>query len=264
MSKKLILLLLIFPLVSAFSQEQSLKAQLISTQKIEADAFVGFDGLDNLYYIKNNIFYKQHKDELWQYKNLSLGKITKIDLQNPLKIVLFYENFNTVITLDNQLNETQKINFSEIDIPILVAATGIASQNRLWIYNSLSQQIGLFDYLKNTYLSITPSFQGNLKYYSSDFNAFQWIDDKLNWYSCDVFGKVSTLGKVSNFDQIQVITNQVLVFSKDGKLHLQDLSKNSIYIIENVEKSFKNFYYKDQIFSIFTDQEIINYKITIP
>jgi hypothetical protein len=31
--------------------------------------------------------------------------------QNPLNIVLFYENFNVVILLDNQLNETQKINF---------------------------------------------------------------------------------------------------------------------------------------------------------
>jgi len=264
MSKKIFFLLFILPFVSAFSQEQSLKAQLISTQKIDADVFVGFDGLENVYYIKNNIFFKKHKDELWQYKNLSLGKITKVEIQNPLKIVLFYENFNTVVTLDNQLNETQKINFSENDIPILVAATGIASQNRLWIYNSLSQQIGLFDYLKNTYLSITPSFQDNLKYYSSDFNTFQWIDDKLNWYSCDVFGKISTLGKVSDFDQIQIITNQVLVFSKEGKLHLQDLSKNSIYTIDNVEKSFKNFYYKDQILSIFTNQEIINYKITIP
>ena len=262
--KNLILVLFTSFFSVIYGQAHKIVVTKIESTSIDADAFVGFDGLENLYYIKNNIFFKKHKDELWQYKNLSLGKITKIDLQNPLKIVLFYENFNTVVTLDNQLNETQKINFSENEIPILVAATGIAYQNRLWIYNSLSQQIGLFDYLKNTYQSIAPSFQGNIKYYSSDFNVFQWIDDKLNWYSCDVFGKISTLGEVADFDQIQVVANQVLVFSKDGKLHLQDLSKNSIYTIENVEKSFKNFYYKDQILSIFTNQEIINYKITIP
>lgn len=55
-----------------------------------------------MFYIKKN------NTQLWQYKNLSLGKITKIDLQNPLKIVLFYEGFNSVILLDNQLNEIQK------------------------------------------------------------------------------------------------------------------------------------------------------------
>lgn len=264
MTTKTFFLFLIFQFALVFAQEQTIKGKQISLQKIDMDVFVGFDGMGNIYYTKNNIFYKKNKQELWQYKNISLGKITKVDIQNQLKIMLYYENFNTVILLDNQLNEAQKINFSENETPILVSSTGIASQNRLWICNSLTQQIGLFDYLKNTYLSITPSFQGNLRYYESDFNTFQWIDDQLNWYSCDVFGKIISLGKVSNFDQIQIIGNQINIFSKDQKLILQDLSKNTSYNIENVDKSFKKFFYKDQILAIFTDHEIINYKITIP
>jgi hypothetical protein len=178
--------------------------------------------------------------------------------------MLFYENFNTIILLDNQLNETQKINLSENDVPILATATGIVSQNRLWIYNSLTQQIGLFDYLKNTFLSITPSLQGNLKYYESDFNTFQWIDNNLNWYSCDIFGKITTLGKVTDFDQMQVINDHIILFLKEGKLQLQDIKNNTIYTIQNVEKSFKKFYYKDQILATFTNHGITNYKISIP
>jgi hypothetical protein len=264
MRKKVALFFLIFQLTLVFAQEQKIEAKQISVQKIDMDVFVGFDGMGNQYYIKNNVFSNQNKKEFWQYKNVSLGKITKIDIQNQLKIMLFYENFNTIILLDNQLNEAQKINFSENSTPILVSATGIASQNRLWIYNSLTQEIGLFDYLKNTFQSITPLLSGNLKYYQSDFNTFQWIDDKKNWYSVDVFGKISIIGKVPDFDQIQLVSNQEILFSKDGKLFLQDLSKNSIYTIENVEKSFKNFYYKDQILAIFTNQRITNYKITRP
>ena len=42
------------------------------------------------------------------------------------------------------------------------------------------------------------------------------------------------------------------------------VSKSLTRTIENIEKSFKNFYYKDQILSIFTNQEITNYKIIIP
>jgi hypothetical protein len=264
MSKKLILLLFILQLIPAFAQEQNLEVQLISTQKIDADIFIGTDGLANLYYIKNKVFYKKNKDELWQYENISLGKITRIDLQNSLKIMLFYENFNTIVLLDNQLNEIQRINFSENTDPIMVAGAGIASQNRLWIYNSLSQQIGLFDYLKNTFQSITPSIQGTIKKYESDSNDFQWIDDNLNWFSCDVFGKISVLGKVSDFDQIQFVSSKIVLFSKNETLHLQDLKKNSLYTIGIVEKTFKNFFYKDQILSTFTNQEITNYKITIP
>lgn len=260
--KKIILFLFYFQL--ALAQEQSLKIETISTQKTDADFFVGFDGMTNLYYIKNNTLHKKNKEGLWQYKNVSLGKITKTDIQNPLKTMLFYENFNTIILLDNQLSETQKINLSENNIPIIATAAGIAAGNRLWIYNSLTQEIGLFDYLKNTYQSITPPIQDSLKHYETDFNTFQWIDNNLNWYSCDIFGKITNLGKVSDFKQIQAIAKQVILFSKDETLYIQDLSKNKIYTIENSKKTFNNFYYKDQILSIFTNQGITNYKILIP
>ena len=260
--KKIILFL--FCLQLALAQEQSLKVQLFSIQKIDADVFVGFDNMDNLYYIENNVFFKKDKKQTWQYKNVSLGKPTKIDIQNPLKIMLFYENFNTIILLDNQLSETQKINLSENEIPILTTATGIASQNRLWIYNSLTQQIGLLDYLKNSYQSITTSLQGNIKYYQSDFNTFHWIDNNLNGYAVDVFGKITSLGKIPDFEQIQFTSNEYIIFLKEGHLYVQDLKNKTISPIENVEKSFKNFYYKDQILSIFTNQGITNYKISIP
>ena len=264
MSKKIALFLFFFQLASGIAQEQNLKAELISTQKIDLDFFVGFDGMGNLYYIKNNVLYMKNDTESWQYKNVALGKPTKIDIQNPLKIMLFYENFNTVVLLDNQLNETQKINFSKNDVPIVASAIGNASQNRLWIYNSLTQQIGLFDYLKNTFQSITPSFKGNIKYYELDFNTFQWIDDNLNWYSCDVFGKISTLGKVSDFDQIQLVSNTDFIFKINNGLYYYKLNGNKASLIDFDKKTFDYFFYKDQILSIFTNQEISNYKITIP
>ena len=264
MPHKIISFFVLFQIASLFAQEPRITAKQLASQQADIDTFVGFDGMGNLYYTKNNVFYKKDAKELWQYKNIALGKITKIDIQNQLKIMLYYENFNTIILLDNQLNEAQKINFSENEIPIVVSAAGIASQNRLWIYNSLTQQIGLFDYLKNTFHSITPSFTGNLKQYESDFNTFRWIDERMNLFEVDVFGKITTIGKVPDFDQIQVVSSQEIVYSKNGSLFLQDLKKNRIYTIENVDKSFKKFYYKDQILAIFTDQEITNYKITIP
>jgi hypothetical protein len=262
MGKKLHFLVFILQFSILFAQERSLKILPISTQKIDADIFVGFDGLENLYYIKDNILFKENKEESWQYKNISLGTLSRVDLENPLKIVLFYEKFNTIVLLDNQLNETQKINFSENDEPLIVTATGIASQNRVWIYNSLSQKIGLFDYLKNTYQPISTSIQGDLKRYHSDFNTFQWIDESLNWYSCDLFGKITLIGKVSDFDEIQITGDKAVVFSKDKKLYLHDFQKDILYTIDIVDKSFENFYYKDQILSIFTPQQITNFKIS--
>ena len=263
--KKVFFILFLISFCCSYSQEETISALKISTQKIDADQYIGFDNLGSIYYSKNNVLFKEDKSgKLWQFKNLSLGKFTRVDIQNPLKLVVFYENCNMVILLDNQLTMIQKVIFSENNSPLVITAVGLASQNRLWIYNSLSQQIGLFDYINNTFESITPSFKDNIKYYESDFNYFQWVDDNLKWFSCDIYGKITDLGKVSDFDKIQSITNRFVIYSKNQNLYVHNSQKNITFKIINVENSFRNFYFKDEILSIFTTQGITNYKITIP
>ncbi len=263
MKKTILVLLLLFEFAS-FCEGQNLALELLSFKPLKAESFIGIDGLKNMYFINNNILNKKSASESWQYKNISLGKITSVDIQNPLKIVLFYENFNTIVLLDNQLNEIKNINFSENNVPIIVGATGIAAQNKLWIYNSLSQQIGLFDYFKNTYRFITPSFQGNIKQYQSDFNTFYWIDEAKSGFSCDIFGKITDLGKIPDYDQIQVMSNISVLYKKNDLLYYYSLLDNKTYSIDFDKKTFDYFYYKDKILSIFTSEGITNYKITIP
>ena len=257
-----ILSLVLLSMFSIWGQKKS--ASLLSTQSISASTFVGIDVLSNLYYIENNVFFKKNKSQLWQYKNLSLGKITKIDLRNPLKIFVFYEDFNAGILLDNQLNEIQKINFSEANPSIIVTAIGIASQNRLWVFDSLTQKLGLYNYLNGDFKSIATSFQGNFKHYESDFNTFQWIDNNLNWFSCDAYGKITLLRKVSDFNKIQIINFNSVLFSKGEHLYFQDFKLETTEEVQNVDKSFNYFSYKEQILSIFTNRQIKDYKLTLP
>jgi hypothetical protein len=262
--KKLVLLLFIASFSIAFSQNQKLTAIKMNSIRFDGDQFLGNDPFGFNYTIKNNVFSKIGKQDTLEYKNISLGKITKVDLQNPLKIVLFYENFNTVVILDNQLNETQKINFSESTDPIVAAAIGIASQNQLWIYNSMNQQLGLYDYLNNLYKTISVPFTESINNYFSDFNSFHWIDNKNNWYICDVFGRITNNGKVPDFESIAIVDKNQFIYSINGVLVFQDLEKNQKSEIKIAEKSFEKFYYKDQILSIFTAEGITNYKIILP
>ena len=148
--KNAIYFLLCLSCMLSFGQNQRLKTTALDTEELENKIYIGFDGLGNNYYIKDNVFTKQKEAEKWEYKNVALGKITSVDYLNPLKIVVFYEDFNTIITLDNQLNEIQKLNLFDIDNTIFASKIGLASQDQFWIYNSLTQQIMLFDYLKNT------------------------------------------------------------------------------------------------------------------
>ncbi|AWA29630.1 hypothetical protein HYN48_05770 [Flavobacterium magnum] len=247
----------------AGAQDRLVALRLANTP-IEAESVAGYDHLGAVYYTRDNVFHKDFSGQSLEYKNLSLGKIRRIDLQNPLKIMLFYEDFNTVITLDNQLNETLKISFSNIAEPLVVSAAGMASQNRFWIYDSVRQQLGLFDYLKNDAVFIAPPLAGTIRAYDTGFNFFQWIDDQGNWYTCDVYGKVQHLGKVPESDQFSFAGPQTIVYADGGRLYLYDAGKSKKYLIENIDKSSQSFFLKDQILSIFTGSEIINYKISLP
>ncbi|MET0944659.1 MAG: hypothetical protein ABWY22_04590 [Flavobacterium sp.] len=266
--RKILILLFIacsFSTVSA--QNQKIKASLISSFTADIDDFLGYDSFGFSYHIKNNVFKKFKGNEIFEYKNVSLGNITKVDILNPLKIVLFYEDFNTVVLLDNQLNKMTEINFSQNSTPIVVPAIGMSTQNQLWIFNTLNQQIGLFDYLKNEYKTVSTPLTDGIKYYQTDFNTFFWIDKKNNWFSCDIFGKTKALGKVADFDKIEILNDHQYIFSKANLLYFKDISSTNSDIVsefEILQKSFDKFCYKDQILSIFTTKEITNYKIVTP
>ena len=181
--KKYLLFLIAFSfLIQCYSQIKGIPMQSMEVAP-KTVTFLAYDAFEYVYTIENNVFKKSKGSENWEYKNVTLGKITKVDLQNPLKIVLFYEDFNTVILLDNQLNESQKINFSEHPTPINATAVGIAGQNQLWVYNNLNQQIGLYDYLKNEYKTISTPLAGKVKNNTTHFYSFMWKDEHVKGYT---------------------------------------------------------------------------------
>lgn len=248
-------------IVNCFAQTTFVEK--INSKSAQYDQYLETDDYGNQYFLKNNVLIKQQDLKIFEYKNIALGKISRIDLNNPLKIVLFYENYNTVVTLDNQLNESNNINFSVNEKSILATTTGIASQNRLWVYNSLSQKIGLFDILNNTFTEITPPLQNFKKAYSSNFNNFYWIDEENLVHSCDIFGKIRTLGKVIDFDKIQIMDDQKVLIVKNKQLIWYDLKTSKSEKINIDEKTIENFSFKNQILTIFTNQELHTYKFRI-
>jgi hypothetical protein len=262
--KKIVSLILLLISCVGFGQLEKLVPSPIETITFNGDTFIGLDGFNNCFYIKDNVLYKKSDNTLLQYQNVSLGKITKVDLLNPLKVIVFYEEFNSVMVLDNQLNEIQKVEFSKLETPVVAAAIGISGQNKLWVFNSLDQQIGLYDLNSNTYNNLGMPIKDGIAYYQSDFNYFQWIDKQNNWNTCTIYGRILTNGKVEPSAHKQLLDKNKVLFSNDDTLFIRDRNLDKLYQIEIVEKSFKNFYYKDQILSIFTTNGITNYKITIP
>jgi hypothetical protein len=262
--KKFLLLIFILITATATAQQATLPVRFVNAVKIGPDRYEGKDTFEWQYTIANNILTKEKDGASVQYKNVSLGKIYKTDIQNPLQVVVFYRDFNTAILLDNQLNETSRINFSTISTPLNADAVSLASQNRLWVFDINEQRLGLYSPEQNQYKAITPPFSDPVRYYQSDYNYFYWIDTKGQCFASNVFGKINFLGQAPDFEQVQFFSDKYLMVKQGNTLSLFNMQNNTATRIEIVENSFKGFHYAAQILSIFTEQEINQYQITLP
>ncbi len=257
---KNIYLLLLFIGLSSSAQKLVVLSESISG----ADTFFGYDNHGFAYYNSKNAIIKMKDGSSVEYKNVGLGKIERADIINPLKVLVYYSNFNSVVLLDSQLVETLQINFSTLEKPIVVGAVGNASRNKLWIFNEVSREIGLYDYFRGSYSTLTQPILGKIIHYQTDFNTFTWVNDKLEQYTCDIFGKITPLGIVPPFDEIYFIDGSSILLKVNNQISFINALGETKVLIEIDEKTYKSFSYSQQKLAIFTTSGIKNYKIITP
>ena len=263
-AKKILFILIINFLCFSLQSQEVIPAVKQSDTQLTCDIFLGFDNQKSIYSLKNNILTKNSDGITYQYNNLSLGKITNVDFQNPLQIVIFYKNFNTVVLLDNQLNEIKKIDFNLQSTPVTIEAVALSSQNQIWIYDSISSKIGLYNVNTDTFTWISTMLENPISYYESDYTHFYWTDINLNLYRISIYGTIEKLGNLPKFDAIQFTKNGNSIYKTDDKLYYYDLTSKSSSKIAIDEKIISKFFFRDGILSIFTQNEITNYKIILP
>ncbi|MFD2891911.1 hypothetical protein ACFS5J_07805 [Flavobacterium chuncheonense] len=259
--KQLFFLLYLVCYSNGFSQ-QHYNTQIVDSINISADQFIGKDSFDNYYTITENTLQKTNSSKSFVYKNVALGKLTSVDILNPLQIVVLYKEYNTIVILDNQLSEVQKINGNNYNI--IFEGCGLTIQNKLWFYDMATLKIGLFNLEDDSYKFISTPLNNTLKYCQSDYNRFYWIDDDNEFYSITFFGKIKSLGKVPTFNSAQILSETNLLYKLENQLYLLDLSKKEEIELKTDKKTFSNFCLKGEFLSIFTNNKVINYKINTP
>lgn len=260
---KRFLCLLLFTSFFGFSQS-TINAIFLDSLAINATEFIGFDAYKDHYFINNNVFHKQTNQQNLVYKNVALGKITKIDVLNPLQLVLLYKDFNAVVLLDNQLNETNRILGNTIETPISFEFTGLASGNQFWFFDVYSRSIGLYHFKNNTFKFISTPLQMEPKNYATNYNEFLWIDANNEFFSINLFGKIKKLDTIPKNDTVFIINEKQILINDNGILMYYNVNDKKSYKIEHLENSFVNFFFKDGILSIFTQNKITNYKLILP
>ena len=165
----------LFYLLFLISFSVGAQEEITTTKKdstaFNAKAIFGVDTFGTMYYTTDdNTFHKKTKDTTITYTNFQLSEITSANAFNPLKINLFYRDFNTVVILDNRLAEVFKIDFNTVQPYKNVSFVSTGFDNTLWIFNQDLQQLELYDYKTNKVRLKTVPIQSEILDLKSDYN----------------------------------------------------------------------------------------------
>ena len=258
MKKHLFLIFVFFQLLTV--AQSSFQIEPIDSITFKADLYLGKDVYNNHYFIEKNALKRVNQNTFFEFQDVALGKLNAIDFSNPLFLVLFYKDFNTIVLLDHQLNETQRI--SGNDLGLLFEIIGLARQNNLWFYDSIQQKFGLLNLKEVTHKFISTSFPTKFKNWKATYNNFQWITPESEVFAIDFFGKIQTLNSIEKADEVLILDkNKYLIEQGKRLFYFDQKTKTEIKI---PHKSYQNFCFKDGILSIFTNDKVFNYKINLP
>ena len=247
-----------------FVQSQSIETKLVDSILLKADDFIGIDAFENYYYTIGTTFYKKTKSKVYSYANTQLGNISSIDITNPLKIVLFYRDFNTIVFLDNRLSElSNNINLSTESFAKNVTFASISSNNNLWLYSLDDNILSLWNYeTKQSVFDTQP-----LSYYQNDFEAsIQVSTYEYCWLiSNEYVLKFNEYGSfIDSFFEMAIEKlvpyNQGIFYLKNSKIYFVNDSFIEL-LIDNKKHKLDNFFIaKDNLY--FFDTNVL-YKYTL-
>lgn len=115
-------------------------------QKSVEGEYVDFtvDNLGNYYLLsKNNQLKKANAkgDSIGLFNDVrKYGKLYSIDASNPLKVLLYYKNFSTIVVLDRFLNVVNTIDLRKQNI-FQVKAVAQSYDNNIWVYDEQNNKL---------------------------------------------------------------------------------------------------------------------------
>lgn len=254
-----ILLLLTIHISSA----QEIHTTLKSKQLLKADRFIGVDELENIFYLHGNTLYKQNNKETLSYSNVKLGKIHSVSFHNPFKIVLFYKDFNSVIILDNKLNElTDTIDFTKQSLFNQIQFVSPSSENNLWLLGD-DNKIRLYDFQKNLIKLETQA----INFYHNDFNPvsikssykYIWVFSKTGIIQCNEYGSFIKYSTLEKFDSAFPYQNGFIYLNNNNLYYLDNNKQYTVSIEPNI--SLKDIYINNTSIYNFDGTYLYQYNI---
>ncbi|MCX7861701.1 MAG: hypothetical protein N2449_01750 [Bacteroidales bacterium] len=174
---------------------------------------------------------------LYTYSNASLGNVTHVDVSNPLEILVYHKEFNTVVFLSNQLNAiTQPIS---LDMLFLKNVQAICQSKHggFWVYDANQMQLillnsSLTEVYKGSKIpieNITNMLElGNYIYISSRNRGIWKFNQKGEFIE---FIAIEQLQSITTFkNQLVFIKNNEIVLPHNTKIQVTDSFQDIVFL----------------------------------
>ena len=212
-----IILLACFAYAECTAQDSVLKVQLFQTIRGEIKDFAT-DNLGNIYIVKQSNQIKKFNakgDSLGVYNDVKrYGNIYSIDATNPLKVLVYFKDFSTIVVLDRLLSVLNIIDLRKQSI-LQVNAIASSYDNNIWLYDELDSKLKKIDDNGNVLLEST-DFRQVFDLVPSPTNIFD-RDGQLYLYDAkqglmvfDYYGGKKNNLQLLNYKDLQVIDKSTI------------------------------------------------------
>jgi hypothetical protein len=227
------------------------------------------DNLDNIYLLNSN---NQVKKLDGKYDSAAVfndvrryGDIYLLDVSNPLKIIVYYRDFGTILILDRFLNTRNTIDLRKAGI-LQAKAVAQSYDNNYWVFDELDNKIKKVDDNGNILLE-SADFR---VLFAGEYEPTQIIDNdgllylydaKNGWLVFDYYGAFKQRIQVKGWKDVQVTGKNVLghddavvYFANPAALDIQQVKTNIdlLHVIKLQKVANKFFVLTKQSLSIYS------------
>ena len=136
------------------------------------------------------------------------GDIYSLDVSNPLKVLVYYKDYNTILSLDRQLSKRNTLDLRLQNI-FQVRAIAQSYDNNIWLFDEVDNTLKKIDEAGNLLLE-TPDFRqlfgdAYLPQTILDMNGLLYLyNQKKGWKIFDYYGGFKSQYPVFNWQDVQV------------------------------------------------------------
>ena len=229
------------------------KAQQPSTPVVieQSAETIALDPQGNIYAVNDATLYKYAPDGtlLYTYNDNMLGHISSIDVDNPLKIMLFYRDAGFIIFLNDKLSPIgDKVNLFFKGYTTIGLAT-YSTRNELILYDESNTDLVILDFYFREKERVHYDFQEFHPMLLQDVNEKMIVmqDSQQGVFFFDNFGTFEKNIAIASELPVQIIKDQIF-YGKNNQLNRYDYQRlDQQQLCEIPEEVVQVLVYQDKI-----------------